>query len=73
MPDLTLESLASRLATVEKELAELKSGKPKENSWQNLVGMFTGDEFTQTWIEETEAIRNADRQAAREGNTEVTE
>ncbi len=65
MPELTLEALAKRLEAVEKELAELK--RPAgEKDWRRVAGMFTGSEFMKQVDAEGQAIREAERKAARE-------
>jgi len=63
----TLEDLAKRLAAVESELAGLK--KPN-NDWQRTAGMFDGSEFMRDVDAEIEAMREAERKAAREGQPE---
>lgn len=73
MPEVTLEGLAARLAVVEQELAELKSNeKPRpKNAWRSMVGMFDQDpEFMRQVIAEGQAIRDAERAAARNGTEE---
>ena len=42
MPEITLESLAQRVATLEKELAEQKARSAPKKDWRRTVGMFTG-------------------------------
>lgn len=69
MPEITLEALAKRLEAVEKELAELKR-PTREKDWQSAVGMFTDSEFMRQVDAEALAIREADRNAAREGRSE---
>jgi len=73
MPELTLETLAARLAEVERQLAAQTNVIPATKDWRSIIGMFPDDEFTSMWIAETEAIREADRKAAREGNGEYSE
>jgi hypothetical protein len=67
MPELTLESLAARVAELERKLAASTS-QPKD--WRSVIGTMEDNEFTRQWIAEMEAIREADRQAAREGRAE---
>ena len=67
MTELTLESLAKRVEALEKKLAEREA--PKKD-WRLSVGMFDGSEFMKQVDAEGEAIREADRKAAREGNDE---
>ena len=68
MPELTLESLAARVAELERKL----TAPPPQptNDWRNFVGIFEDDELTRQWAAEVEAIREADRLAAREGRSE---
>jgi hypothetical protein len=66
MPELTLESLAARVAELERKLA----APQPTNDWRNFVGIFPDDELTRQWIAEVEAIRESDRQAAQEGQVE---
>jgi hypothetical protein len=68
MPELTLESLAARVAELERKLA----AQPPQptNDWRNFVGIFADDELTAQWAADVEAIRESDRQAAREGRPE---
>lgn len=63
----TLDELAKRLAIVESELALLK--RPN-NDWQRTVGMFDGSDFMREVDAEVEAMREAERRAAREGQPE---
>lgn len=65
MAELTLESLAQRVATLEKELAEQKARSLKKD-WRRTVGMFTGSEFQKQVDAEGQAIREADRKASYE-------
>ena len=63
MPELTLESLALRLA----ELEQFVHGKsPPVKDWRLVAGMFTGREISKVVDEEGWKIREADREAARE-------
>ena len=63
----TIEDLAKRLEIVESELAILK--RPN-NDWQRTVGMFDGSEFMRDLDAEVGAMREAERQAARERQPE---
>lgn len=69
MSELTLESLARRVATLEKELAEQKTRSAQKKDWRRTVGMFTGSEFQKQVDAEGHAIREADRRAACEEST----
>jgi hypothetical protein len=71
MTELTLESLAARLEAVEKKLAAQFGPPCEKQDWRKVVGMFDGDpEFFASVVAEGQAIREADRKAAREGNPE---
>ena len=70
MSEVTLESLAERVAALEKDLAEQKAKSARKKDWRRTVGMFTGNEFMKQIDAEGQAIREADRQAAREENAE---
>jgi len=61
----TLESLAARVAELERQLAEAKTAQPKKD-WRTIVGMFEDDDCTRRWVAEMEATREAERRAARE-------
>ena len=64
MTEITLESLAQRVATLEKELAEQKARSALKKDWRRTVGMFTGSEFQKQIDAEGLALREADRRAA---------
>lgn len=68
MPEITLESLAARLEVVEKKLSRLSSVVPPTRDWRSVVGTCEDNEFTRAVWAEIEAAREAERQAAREGN-----
>ncbi len=63
MPDVTLESLAARVAELELKLADGKAKSPSD--WRSMVGIFPDDDLTRSWIAEMEASREADRAEAR--------
>jgi hypothetical protein len=67
MTEVTLESLAKRIEVLERKLAERE---PPKKDWRRSVGMFDGNEFMKQVDAEGEAIREADRKAAREGKGE---
>ena len=69
MPELTLEDIAKRLTDLESKVAAL-SGKPARKDWRRTVGMFEGSEFMAQVDAEVLAAREAERQAARQGNIE---
>ena len=67
MPELTLESLAERIVAIERKLAE----KPAPNKdWRSVVGILAGSESAKQMLAETTAMREAEREAAREGRAE---
>ena len=70
MSEITLESLAQRVATLEKELAEQKARSTSKKDWRRTVGMFTGSEFQKQIDAEGQALREADRRAASEESPE---
>src|SRR5437667_1332262 len=66
MAELTLESLAKRVEALEKELSEVRTEKSGKKDWRSVVGMFDDDpEFMQDVLAEAQAIREAERTAAR--------
>jgi hypothetical protein len=71
MAELTLESLAKRIEVLEKKLAEQGPPPTPNQAWLKVVGMFDDDpEFIQQVIAEGQAIREAERKAARGENAE---
>ena len=74
MAELTPEAFAdltNRVEALEKKLAE-RSPVPVANlDWLKMVGVFDADpEFMQQVIAEGQAIREAERRVAREGNAD---
>lgn len=67
MPEITLESLAARLAVVEQRLASLTTVVPPVRDWRTVVGVSEDNEFTRAMYAEIEAQREAERKVAREG------
>ena len=67
MAELPLESLAKRVEELERKLAD--AATPKKD-WRRSVGMFDGSEFMKQVDAEVAAMREAERQAAREGRSE---
>lgn len=59
---VTLESLAERVAVLERKLAG--RDEPKKD-WRSVVGILGDGEFAQRMREETEAMIEAERVAAR--------
>lgn len=70
MSELTLESLARRVEALEKELTEQRVQNARKKDWRQVVGIIEDNEFTRDWVAETLAIRERERQAAREGRAE---
>jgi hypothetical protein len=66
MNELTLESLAKRVAALEKEMATKSPGRSRKD-WRKVVGMFRDSEFMRQVDEECLRIREAEREAARRG------
>ncbi len=66
MPEITLESLAARLAAVERQLAERTAAPPRAKDWRRTVGMFDDDPGFEDVIAEGRAIREAERASARQ-------
>jgi hypothetical protein len=69
MPDLTLESLAKRVEALEKQ-AEQNTKSARKKDWRRVVGMFDGSDFMKQLDDEVAAAREAERKAAREGESE---
>lgn len=65
MSDLTLESLAKRVETLENALAA-KAGNRRTKDWRKVVGMFHDSEFMRAVDEECQRLREAEREAARQ-------
>jgi hypothetical protein len=66
MNDLALESLAKRVAALEKEMATKRPDGSRKD-WRKLVGMFRDSEFMRKVEEECLRSREAEREAARRG------
>ncbi len=65
MAELTLETLAARVAELEREVTSLKSKAPAvvpaSRDWRSVVGMFEESDFMRQVDVEVEAIRNAEQ------------
>lgn len=71
MPELTLESLAARLASLERQVAAQADGAGRKKDWRRAVGKFDDDpDFMHDVIAEGAAIRQAERDAAKCGDAE---
>jgi hypothetical protein len=64
--ELTLEALAKRLEELERRIA----APAPANDWRRVVGMFDDSEIMPRVIAEGQAIRQADRRTATEGDPE---
>lgn len=62
MDEVTLESLAARVAALEAQLAARPAG-PGPDDWWSAVGMFADSEFHEQVVAEGAAIRQAERDA----------
>jgi hypothetical protein len=67
MNDLTLESLAKRVEALEKVVATKRSDQSRKD-WRKVVGMFRDSEFMREVDEECQRTREAEREAARQGD-----
>ncbi len=68
MNPITLESLAQRVEALEIALAARNQNhRPKD--WRNVVGMFGDSEFMREVDEECQRMREAERAAARLGDS----
>ena len=61
MTELTLESLAERIAKLERQLALMRGVIPASRDWRSMVGMFERTEFSALMEEEMRAYREAQR------------
>ena len=67
MPELTLESLAARIAELErKQSAQPAVCIEPSHDWRCVVGISEVNEFTRDMLAEIERNSEAERQAARE-------
>ncbi len=69
MNDLTLESLAERLAALERKVAALTPNVvPPARDWRSVVGISEETEFSRQWLAEMTTRRDAERAAALAGD-----
>lgn len=61
--EITLESLAQRLAALERKVASMSGVVPASKDWRSVVGMFERNEFNRQMDEEIQAMRIAEEQA----------
>ena len=64
MSEITLESLAKRVAALESALASPAPVHPARD-WRKVVGMFHDSEFMREVDDECERMREAEREVAR--------
>ena len=69
MTELTLESLAKRVEALETALAT-KGPPPASKDWRKVVGMFHDSEFMREVDDECLRMREAEREAARNGESQ---
>jgi hypothetical protein len=67
MSELSLESLAKRVEALEIALATKLPQRPTKD-WRRVVGMFRDSEFMDAVDEECRRMREAEREAARQGD-----
>jgi hypothetical protein len=67
MNDLTLESLAERVAALERAMGT-KPPRAAGKDWRRTIGMFRDSEFMREVDEECLRAREAEREAARRGD-----
>lgn len=70
MPEVTLESLASRVAALERELAALKGVTLPSRDWRSVVGISEETEFSRRMQAEMKARKEAEWLAAQNGTEE---
>jgi hypothetical protein len=68
MNELTLQTLAERLAALERKVAALSGNVvPPTKDWRSVVGLSEETEFSRQWQAEMEALRAAERAEALAG------
>jgi hypothetical protein len=68
MTQLTLESLAKRVEALEIALARNPPSRSAKD-WRKVIGMFHDSEFMRAVDEECHRMREAEREAARNGES----
>ena len=66
--EVTLESLAQRVAALERAL-DVKPPQSDKNGWRRVVGMFDDSDFMRQVDEECLWLREAEREVARRGES----
>jgi hypothetical protein len=69
MVEPTLADVVKRLEAVEHELSALRK-RPRPKDWRRVVGMFAGSEFMKQLDADVATAREAEREAARQGDPE---
>jgi hypothetical protein len=71
MSELTLESLAARVAELERRLGmgDAPAVLPATRDWREVIGRGEHNEFTRAMWAEVAALREAERDAARRGSS----
>jgi hypothetical protein len=64
MSELTLESLAARVAELERKLAEASATTPPKKDWRSGIGTMQDNEFTREMLASIEENSEAERRAA---------
>ncbi len=64
MPENTLESLAARMAELERKLVTQPTEATRSRDWRKVVGISEDNEFTRAMLAEIEANSDAERLAA---------
>ena len=70
MPEPTLESLAARVAELERRVDTLAAVVPPVRDWRSVVGISEETEYTRQVEADILAAREAEREAARNGVVE---
>ena len=69
MAELTLESLAKRVEALESAIAA-NGNRNGRKDWRKVIGMFRDSEFMREVDEECQRMREAEREAARRGESD---
>ena len=67
MPEITLETLAQRVAELERKMATMTAVVPPTTDWRSVVGMFEGSEFMRQMDAEIEAMRATEQREVESG------
>jgi hypothetical protein len=76
MPEITLETLAARVAELEREVTSLKSKTPSvvtaSRDWRSVVGICDDNEFTRAMDAEIAKRSEEERQKATEMTNDLS-